>query len=164
MRLDTKSSSTRTFVIIPAVVLAECALAHRRVRRRWAPLMVWGYLQYLLSGRYRTHRGGGGPGMSKPPTRLVTTGIYGATRNPMYLGHLLFLSGLLAATRSPVALGALVQGAARFHLRIQRDEKRLEELFGDEYHTYAANVPRYVSPASFTRVAHGCDCGECREV
>lgn len=154
MRLDTRSSSTRTFVLIPALALAEQVLAHRRAHPRWVPLMVWGYLQYLLAGRYRTRRGGGGPGMRRPPERLVTTGIYGITRNPMYLGHLLFLTGLLGATGSPVALAALAQGVARFHRRIRRDERRLEELFGDEYRHYAATVPRYVSPASLTRAAH----------
>lgn len=181
MRLDVRSSSTRTFVLIPAVALAERALAHRRPRLRWAPVMIWGYLQYRLAGRYRTRRGGGGPGMGRPPERLVTTGIYSVTRNPMYLGHLVFLTGLLGATRSPVALAALAQGVGRFHRRIRHDEQRLEELFGDEYRVYAATVPRYVSAASLARLArpfrspvsfaaslaryaHVCHREQCREV
>lgn len=158
MRLDIRSSSTRTFVLVPGVVLAERALARRRIRLIWLPLMVWGYLQYLFAGRYRTRNGGGGPGMGIPPKRLVTTGIYDITRNPMYLGHLLFLTGLLGATRSPLAFAALAQGVGRFHSRIERDEKRLEELFGDEYREYAEAVPRYISLGSITRGTHACDC------
>ena len=144
MRLDHRSSSTRTFVLTPAVVFAEQALSRRRFHAPWVPVMAWGFLQYHLAGRYRTRIGGGGPGMSHPPERLVTTGIYAHTRNPMYLGHLIFLGGLVAATRSPLALAALVQGFGRFHRRILRDEHRLEGLFSDEYQEYAARVPRYV--------------------
>lgn len=158
MRLDIRSSSTRTFVLVPGAVLAERALARRRLRLTWLPLMVWGYLQYLFAGRYRMRIGGGGPGMGVPPKSLVTTGIYAITRNPMYLGHLLFLTGLLGATRSPLAFAALVQGVGRFHSRIERDENRLQELFADEYREYADMVPRYISLASITRAAHACDC------
>jgi protein-S-isoprenylcysteine O-methyltransferase Ste14 len=57
-------------------------------------LLAWGYLQYHLGGVYRTHNGGGGPGVEIPPDKIVDTGIYGLTRNPMYLGHLIFMTGL----------------------------------------------------------------------
>src|SRR6266478_3878910 len=55
------------------------------------PLVAWGYLQYLLVGRYRLRQGGGGPGMAAPPQRIVAQGPYRYTRNPMYLGHLIFM-------------------------------------------------------------------------
>lgn len=113
--------------------------------------MTWGYLQYRLTGVYRSTEGGGGPGMGRPPERLVTTGIYGLSRNPMYLGHLVFLTGLLGATRSPLALAALAQAAGRFHRRILRDEARLTELFGDEYRRYSTSTPRYVDVSRLTR-------------
>ncbi len=58
------------------------------------PLLAWGYLQYRLAGRFRTAHGGGGPGINVPPTRIVTEGIYRFTRNPMYLGHMIFFVGL----------------------------------------------------------------------
>ena len=31
------------------------------------PLLAWGYLQYLLVGRYRLPKAGGSPGMDVPP-------------------------------------------------------------------------------------------------
>lgn len=139
-----RSTSTRTFVMWPVVAgLVRCA--HRRpIDRRWLPLLLWGFLQYHLSGRYRTRLGGGGPGMSVPPDRLVTSGIYRFTRNPMYLGHLVFLAGLALATRSPV-LGAVFGWHLRwFDRRAESDEPRLEQVFGDEYHRYRDRTPRWL--------------------
>jgi steroid 5-alpha reductase family enzyme len=62
--------------------------------------MLWGYLQYRLCGQYRGKRSGGGPGPEVPPERLVSSGIYAYTRNPMYLGHIIFLIGLTLTLRS----------------------------------------------------------------
>ena len=45
------------------------------------------------SGPDRRARGGGGPGIEKPPDRIVTDGAYRYVRNPMYLGHLIFMAG-----------------------------------------------------------------------
>ena len=83
------------------------------------PLMVWGYMQYWLVGRYRIRLGGGGPGMAPPPERLVTTGPFAYCRNPMYLGHVIFLIGLTLALQSVLAALITVATAAWFHLRVR---------------------------------------------
>jgi len=41
-----------------------------------AALARVGILQYRLIGNYRSREGGGGPGLSIPPQRLVTGGPY----------------------------------------------------------------------------------------
>lgn len=143
----TASSPRRTFVILPlAAVTAE-------ILRRRSPfrggvgglaMMFAGYALYRRAGGYRNARGGGGPGFSAPPERLVTTGPYGVVRNPMYLGHLVFLAGLLDLTRSPVALAGLAVQARRFADRVARDEPRLADRFGDGYATYVRRVPRWL--------------------
>ena len=51
-----------------------------RLQAGTLPLMVWGYLQYRLAGRYRLRLGGGGPGMETPPERLVTSGPFAFCR------------------------------------------------------------------------------------
>jgi protein-S-isoprenylcysteine O-methyltransferase Ste14 len=143
--MSIRSTPTRTFALLPALVLAEQAASGRRLHPRWTPLLVWGYLQYRLSGRYRISRAGGPPGLSQGlPERLVTTGIYAYTRNPMYLGHLVFLTGLTLLTRSPVAL-ALTAGLTHwFDERARTDHRRLTALFGAPYEAYAARVPRWL--------------------
>jgi len=140
-------SSLRTFVLIPAVVLAwEFFFTNGRMHfSAWAaPLMLWGYLQYKLVGRYRTRLGGGGPGMKTMPERLVTEGPYAYTRNPMYLGHLIFLAGLALTLHSALAALIAVASAVFFHLRVRKDERRLSERFGAGYAAYCMRVKRWI--------------------
>ncbi|MGH3630433.1 MAG: hypothetical protein ACRDRL_23695, partial [Sciscionella sp.] len=94
MRPSLSSTSTRTFLALPVVAIAEAIATKRKPRWVFAPMLAWGYAQYRFCGDYRTERGGGGPGMRRPPVRVVRTGPYAVTRNPMYLGHLIFLAGL----------------------------------------------------------------------
>ena len=96
----------RSFVVYPVVsLLWELAANwHQFQPDLWfAPLMIWGYLQYRLCGRYRAKYGGGGPGLETAPDRLVCTGFYAYTRNPMYLGHVIFLIGLTLTLKSWLA-------------------------------------------------------------
>jgi protein-S-isoprenylcysteine O-methyltransferase Ste14 len=141
------SSSLRTFVVVPLAVLAwELLLNHGTLRfEPWSLLvMAWGYLQYKLVGRYRVRLGGGGPGMKTMPERLVTGGPYVWTRNPMYLGHLVFLAGLALTLHSELAAVITAASAWFFHVRVKRDEKRLRELFGEAYAEYCRRVKRWV--------------------
>lgn len=145
MRLSLRSNSTRIFFAIPGVVLGEQLLSRRRVHLGWAPVLAWGFLQYRLSGDYRIVRAGGPSGMSQGvPERLVTTGVYGVTRNPMYLGHLIFLVGLTLLTRSPVSLATTASLLHWYDERARTDHRRLTGLFGDPYLEYAARVPRWL--------------------
>jgi protein-S-isoprenylcysteine O-methyltransferase Ste14 len=145
VRPSLRSNSTRVFVAIPAVVLAEQAISRRPLRLAWVPVMAWGFLQYRLAGTYRITRAGGPPGMSQgQPERLVTTGVYAYTRNPMYMGHLLFLAGLTLATRSPLSLAVTAGLVHWYDERTRRDHRRLAEIFGEPYRQYAARVPRWL--------------------
>jgi protein-S-isoprenylcysteine O-methyltransferase Ste14 len=107
-------------------------------------LLVWGYLQYRLVGSYRWRHGGGGPGPEVPPQRIVANGLYRTTRNPMYLGHLIFLAGLALTLRSWLALAILIASAAWFHRRVLADEAQLRKLFGAPYQDYCRRVKRWI--------------------
>ena len=112
---------------------------------RWGPTLAAGYAAYKAAGSYRIGRAGGPPGMSQGmPDRLVTTGVYAWTRNPMYLGHLTFMTGAALVTRSPLAIGALALAGPWFGGRVAKDEARLTEAFGADYEEYRRRVPRWI--------------------
>jgi protein-S-isoprenylcysteine O-methyltransferase Ste14 len=137
----------QTFILSPAAVLAfELAWRGGEISFvPWGlPLITWGYLQYRLVGRYRLQQGGGGPGMATTPKRIVARGPYRYTRNPMYLGHLIFTLGLALTFWSWFALVILVLRAAWFQHRVMHDEARLEATFGAEYTAYCAQVKRWI--------------------
>ena len=141
-----QSTSNRTFVVWPLALLALQALFDGGWPRLnlWAlPLLAWGYTQYRWIGALRAEQGGGGPGVSNPPLRLVSTGPYGLTRNPMYLGHLIFFAGLALLLSGP----AWVVFAAHvlwFDRRARDDEAQLLQLFGEPYRGYLGRVKRWL--------------------
>jgi protein-S-isoprenylcysteine O-methyltransferase Ste14 len=142
-----KSTSNRTFALYPALVaLFEFALHGRDMRVVWwgVPLLVWGYLQYRLCGDYRTRLGGGGPGLANPPERIVQTGVYAYLRNPMYLGHMIFLAGLAITFWSWAALLLLLVHIPWYDNRARQDEAHLEAQFGAPYADYKRRVKRWI--------------------
>jgi protein-S-isoprenylcysteine O-methyltransferase Ste14 len=142
-----KGSSTRTFILYPIVIVAwELLLNQGSIRFEpvFILLMVWGYLQYRLCGQYRIKRGGGGPGMDTPPDRLVTTGIFAYTRNPMYMGHIIFLIGMALTFRSMLAAILALATAIFFQPRVLRDERQLTARFGEAYVDYLRKVKRWI--------------------
>lgn len=145
--VDVRSTSFRTFVVYPLLVAAwEWLLNGGRLSLQpwYLPLMVWGYLQYRLIGNYRMRRGGGGPGMSTPPERLVTSGPYAWCRNPMYLGHIIFLIGLTLTSQSLLAGLLTAATVVWFHFRVRHDEQRLRVRFGQPYEDYCTRVGRWI--------------------
>ena len=136
----------RTFVIYPLVILLwEFGRNHHLRFNPWfVPLMLWGYLQYRLCGRYRIRVGGGGPGLETPPEKLVSSGPYAYTRNPMYLGHLIFLVGLSLTLKSVLAGIITFAVALWFHIRVLGDEKKLIQVLGAPYEDYLARVNRWI--------------------
>ncbi len=145
------SSPGRSFVLIPLVTFCTELLRGRlRLRGEWIALWIAGYALYRAAGSYRLARGAGSVGFARPPDRLVTTGPYAWSRNPMYLGHLLSLAGPALATGSPVAVAGRLWQWRRLAERVGIDEDRLSRVFGDEYRDYVARVPRWLPRVSAT--------------
>jgi hypothetical protein len=137
----------RTFLLYPLVTLLWELLIHSgriEINPWFLPLMVWGYLQYRLCGNYRIARGGGGPGPEIPPERLVSSGLYAYTRNPMYLGHIIFLTGLTLTLQSWLAALITMAVAIWFHFRVLADERKLSVELGPAYAVYTKSVKRWV--------------------
>jgi protein-S-isoprenylcysteine O-methyltransferase Ste14 len=80
-----------------------------------------------------------------PPRRLVTTGPYRYSRNPMYLGVLLLLCGWATLFGSlTLAIYALVVALA-FQLRVLlAEESWAARTFGRDWEAYRARVPRWL--------------------
>ncbi len=78
-------------------------------------------------------------------SRLVKTGIYRHTRNPMYVGLLLNLAGwaiYLTHVLPLLLLPIFVYYLNRF--QIEPEEQRLAERFGTEFTSYRDSVPRWL--------------------
>src|SRR5512139_930170 len=76
---------------------------------------------------------------------LVTRGIYGFTRNPMYLGMLFVLVGWALYLGNVLAflfLPAFILYMNRF--QIEPEERALKALFGREFLGYASQVRRWI--------------------
>jgi len=86
------------------------------------------------------------PVPTNEPTRaLVTTGIHGWTRNPIYLGFFLVYGGIGVAARSPWALILTLPLAITIRYGVvAREEAYLERRFGDAYRDYKARVRRWL--------------------
>lgn len=83
--------------------------------------------------------------VNEPVTRLVTHGPFKRSRNPAYLSMTLIYSGvtllanaLWAALLLPMVLVVMRRGV------IDREERYLERLFGDEYRGYRSRVRRWL--------------------
>jgi protein-S-isoprenylcysteine O-methyltransferase Ste14 len=83
----------------------------------------------------------------KPATALVTGGIFGRLRNPMYVGLTLCLAALSILLASDWMLVMTVVFVLVIHFGVvKREERYLEAKFGDAYRAYKARVPRYGWP------------------
>jgi protein-S-isoprenylcysteine O-methyltransferase Ste14 len=81
----------------------------------------------------------------EPARVLVTTGVHGRTRNPIYLGMFLVYGGLGIAARSPWTLLLTLPLAitVRYGV-IAREEAYLRRRFGGSYREYEARVRRWL--------------------
>lgn len=80
----------------------------------------------------------------KPALRLVTGGIFGLIRNPMYVALVVLLAGLAIALGSDWAFVLIVPAGLILHfVVVKREELYLEGKFGGSYRAYTERVPRY---------------------
>lgn len=81
---------------------------------------------------------------SQPATQLVTDGVFGHTRNPLYVGGSVALCGLALIFELDWIFLLIVPSCVLLHFAVvRREERYLEQKFGDAYRHYKARVPRY---------------------
>ena len=78
------------------------------------------------------------------PAKLVTTRLYGRSRNPMYLGVLAAQLGFFLALPSAFTLVCLMAGFAAVFSQVRLEEVHLGQQFPGQYANYLQNVPRWL--------------------
>jgi protein-S-isoprenylcysteine O-methyltransferase Ste14 len=82
---------------------------------------------------------------NQPVRALVTSGIHGYSRNPIYIGMFLIYAGFGTIAHSPWVLILAIPLFVIMHYGvIAREETYLERRFGDEYREYKARVRRWL--------------------
>ena len=116
-----------------------------------AALIIVGVAFVVLARREFARRGQPtDPG--RPTTKVVTTGIFSVSRNPLYLGAICFLAGVALAVNLPWALVLLLPSFVACHyVLIAPEERYLVAKFGEEYRVYAATVHRWFGRARIPR-------------
>ena len=114
---------------------------------RWAiagSLIVMGLA--LAAAGIRNFARAATPVPTNQPTRaLLTSGIHGWSRNPIYLGLFLVYGGVGVAARSPWALVLTLPLAITVRYGVvAREEAYLERRFGEVYRGYKARVRRWL--------------------
>lgn len=82
--------------------------------------------------------------MTLNETRLDTTGVYGATRNPIYGG---FRLCTLAMTASGPSIASIIATGAVFitsELTVRAEERCLAREYGAAYDAYCSSVSRWI--------------------
>lgn len=106
-------------------------------------LLAGAWLVLAAAGRFK--RAGTPPPPWQATTTIVSGGIYGLTRNPMYVGMALIYAGLAVGLDGPIALLLLIPVMAVIRTQvIAREERYLESKFGDDYRAYKGRVRRWI--------------------
>lgn len=110
-------------------------------------LVVLGLMFIVLTRRELARHGQPtDPGL--PTSKLVTTGVFSVSRNPLYFGGIGLLAGIALVLNLRWSLVLLLPAFAACHyLLIAPEESYLAAKFGIEYAQYAASVRRWFGRA-----------------
>lgn len=137
-------------LFIPALLLPAAAAGYNFAWFRPDEWMIWTAvsitfvamiiinLSLLQMGRYTKV---GLP--SRDEIELQTSGIYGISRNPMYLGLFLLDIASVLYVPNPFNLLAAIVGISVHHQIIRGEEQFLEQHFGKKWQSYKTKVGRY---------------------
>lgn len=84
-------------------------------------------------------------GATRPP--LVRQGLFGRSRNPIFLGLRVSFAGLLLALPNAATLAVFLLGEALIQMQVRLEEAYLSIAFGDDYANYRRAVPRWFGTA-----------------
>ncbi|MFW9999692.1 MAG: methyltransferase family protein [Candidatus Hodarchaeota archaeon] len=80
----------------------------------------------------------------KPSDSLITNGILGHVRNPMYSGILLIYVAFILLSISIISIFLFIPVFLVYNWMANFEENILEDMFGDEYIQYKKRVPKWI--------------------
>ena len=80
----------------------------------------------------------------KEPDKLITTGMFAFSRNPIYVCFILFFFGMFLIHRNIVITSWLIFFTLIIHRQILREERFLSSHYGTDYDDYCRKVRRYL--------------------
>lgn len=81
---------------------------------------------------------------SEHRTKLVRTGVFRISRNPIFLGIIVTLVGLLLVIPNGISLMTFVLGVVLINIQVRLEEEYLKTTHGDEYILYIQRVRRWI--------------------
>jgi protein-S-isoprenylcysteine O-methyltransferase Ste14 len=78
------------------------------------------------------------------PDKLITSGIFAISRNPIYVAFALILLGQFLIFPNWILLVYMAAGIWLFHRQVLREEEYLQQHYGKEYSDYSNRVRRYL--------------------
>jgi protein-S-isoprenylcysteine O-methyltransferase Ste14 len=130
----------KTNILTSIVLIAALALLSRQfIHQPWPPLRIAGAaiavtsLALILVARFQLGRAFS---IRAKAIRLVTTGLYGRLRNPIYVFGCLFFLGIAMFIPFWWLLLALIIVIPMQIVRARREAAVLEAAFGEEYRRY----------------------------
>lgn len=134
----------RSWLPVPFVLVALLAPGHASAANWVAGALLivlgeWIRLSGVAAAGTVTRR------RSRDVQRLVTYGIFGWTRNPLYVGNFFIWMGFVVISGVmwflPVAIALF---ALEYTLIVAYEEGVLESIFGAEYLAFKASTPRWI--------------------
>lgn len=129
---QTRSSNDIAFYSPPSIWLVEYTLARGITLLSILPIIFgWFYLRKNVD------------------SGLVTTGPYSYSRNPQYIGFILFVVGMTLywPTLITVPMGCLLCFA--YYWLARYEEKNLLKTFASEYKEYSEKTPRFIGSKTY---------------
>lgn len=80
----------------------------------------------------------------KNKVNLITKGLFGISRNPIFLGVLIVFAGMFLIIPNAVTLVILISGFIVIQVQVRLEEEFLIKQLGDEYIVYMDNVKRWL--------------------
>ena len=131
---------------LPPLVFGLALVSLTAIRSLWlrrtagmGAATAWtGYAQFSMGNSWRI----GIPQGEAPPLR--TRGPFAISRNPIFLGMLLFVFGMTLWSPSAVTIALLVASYVALGVQIRGEEIYLARMHGEAYRNYCARVRRWI--------------------